>query len=167
MRVYNLGTMDHLVYLMGEAGTSFVKVGRTGQLSQRRASIQSGNPRGIIIHFTKTFPSERDAERFEKDVHAAFAGYRRLGEWFDDSETVIFNYFQENTERFVLAPPGRPVERDENDDRTHVEPRVIAALKSLARKSGARLSARTIQEKLKCTRAVARHLASNLPRYLK
>lgn len=159
--------MDHLVYLMGEAGTAFVKVGRTGHLSQRRASIQAGNPRGIIIHFTKSFPSERDAERFEKDVQAAFAGYRRLGEWFDDNEAVIFNYFQEHTDRFVLAPPGRPIERDESDDLVHVEPRFIAALKVLARKSGARLNAKTIQAKLNCTRAVARHLASNLPRYLK
>jgi hypothetical protein len=157
--------MNQLVYLMGEAGTSFVKVGRTAHLSQRRASLQAGNPRSVVIHFTKAFPDERSAELFERDVQGAFAAQRRLGEWFEDSDGTLYAYFSAHTQRYVLPPPGRPIAVDKHDDLTEVPPHVATKFKKLVRSKGARLDTKTVQTQLHCTRAVARHLIKNLSRY--
>lgn len=156
---------QHCVYLMGEAGTKYVKIGRTGSIAQRRGQVQAGNPRAIVIHFLKPFGTDSDAERFEKDAHAHFAAYRTLGEWFEDKDSAVYTYFAQNAVRHVLKARGRPVATDDDTSGLQLPAHTIQKFKALVRKGGARLTARSIQTNIHCTRAVSRYLVNNIAKY--
>lgn len=77
------------VYLFGYPHGTFghvVKVGISGNVFSRLASIQSHNPETVAPHFHFTFRSRDLARKIESRFHAHFSHYGIRGEWFGMSE---------------------------------------------------------------------------------
>ena len=69
------------VYVMAGDGDT-VKIGRTGNLDQRLACMQSHSGRKLRITFAYECVSPRQASRIECAAHARLKGHRVHGEWF-------------------------------------------------------------------------------------
>lgn len=158
--------MDTTVYLMGEVGSNYVKIGRAGDPASRRRSIQTGNPRNIVLHFVMPTSSVAEAEAVERDLHALFARVRANGEWFDDAGGEVYRYFAENARRFAPRGPGRPIKSDKTDV-PEIPERVLERYRKLVRQKGTAVAVPEIIKATSCTRAVARYLAANREKYAK
>jgi hypothetical protein len=84
MYIYAIGTINKQ------------KIGVSGDVAQRLATLQTGNSEKLSIH--STIEIEDDvAFRFEKFVHHDQAHTRILGEWFDMNDTevkTLFTYYE-------------------------------------------------------------------------
>ncbi|GGU11399.1 GIY-YIG nuclease family protein [Streptomyces lateritius] len=70
--------MTTYVYVIGEQGSSIVKIGTTNDLSLRLTALQTGNPNPLVLLW-----SHQGNRELEGHLHATFAAYRVRGEWFD------------------------------------------------------------------------------------
>lgn len=66
------------VYVIGEAGSSIVKIGHGIDPGKRLSGIQVGNPVRLVVRW-KT-PGGRALEDW---LHVRFQHFRLVGEWFD------------------------------------------------------------------------------------
>ena len=78
-----------VVYIIGECGTSFIKIGVTGarKVWARVRMLQVGNPRDLRILFIA-----QGGFAMERKLHSRFLHLRAEGEWFDDSGREIRTY---------------------------------------------------------------------------
>jgi len=80
-----------VVYLVGQPGTTFVKIGIALDAQSRLDSLQIGNPfRLVLLH---TVPGSR---REESKLHSRYRHRRVRGEWFDDHDGKITAWFAAN-----------------------------------------------------------------------
>lgn len=91
------------VYLIREVGSSFVKVGVASDPSRRLSDLQTGNPRRLEIVWT--IPGGYDLERA---LHSWFDKYRAEGEWFEDFDGHIRDFFASRVGAEKPALPGSP-----------------------------------------------------------
>jgi DNA-binding transcriptional regulator YdaS (Cro superfamily) len=61
---------------------NFIKIGIARNLNSRLSSMQSGNPKELVL---KAFFETGLAKKAEKKAHAKLSKYRVTGEWFDCS----------------------------------------------------------------------------------
>ncbi|MFH8581595.1 GIY-YIG nuclease family protein [Streptomyces zaomyceticus] len=78
--------MTSFVYMIGEEGSTVVKIGKANNPAGRLASLQTGNPTPLTV-----MCAHEGGHPLENHLHTVFAPYRVRGEWFD------------------LAPLGDPV----------------------------------------------------------
>jgi len=67
-----------VLYVIGQPGTSIVKIGVTRNVSSRLKSLQTGSPVPLAVLWWH--PGSYD---LEENLHAKFSEYRLAGEWFD------------------------------------------------------------------------------------
>jgi hypothetical protein len=101
----------HNLYVIGEEGSSFVKIGKAHDVDERLKLLQIGNPRRLIaLHV------EHKAGRYEHQVHQRLSDYHLRGEWFDlgqDPVAVVLEAItaiQDGWKKFYLPKP-RPVNK--------------------------------------------------------
>lgn len=75
-----------IIYVIGETGTNFYKIGRTNNINLRLMELQVGNPRELFID--RYFNTDV-ALLMEAIVHAHLSMYRIRGEWFNMSKTKL------------------------------------------------------------------------------
>jgi hypothetical protein len=116
-----------LVYAIGCAEHSAVKIGTTTRLATRLASLQTGSP--FLLDVLWRCEGGRELEEY---LHFAFNEHRLIGEWFDfagtDSVQLITEAaarhsswrespaaarLAESSERFVAAEQGMKTAREE------------------------------------------------------
>jgi hypothetical protein len=78
--------MTSFVYMIGEEGSTIVKIGKANNPAERLSSLQTGNPTPLTV-----MSAHEGDHQLESHLHTVFADYRVRGEWFD------------------LAPLGDPV----------------------------------------------------------
>lgn len=69
------------VYVIGAEGSSVVKIGKAGDLTERLAAIQTGNPELLTVRWAVA-----GGRSLEADLHETFKPLRLVGEWFDFGE---------------------------------------------------------------------------------
>lgn len=74
------------VYLIKDTATGAVKIGISGDVGKRLASLQTASPNKLILLHVI---SVEDARALELDLHAVYASKRRSGEWFDLGDDEI------------------------------------------------------------------------------
>lgn len=68
-----------MIYVIGENGSTVVKIGYTRDDSTKRmSSLQTGNPQELTV-----FWSGEGDKALERHLHSTFQPYRVRGEWFD------------------------------------------------------------------------------------
>ena len=67
------------IYAMG--CLEYIKVGKAGDVTQRRAEIQTGNPNAVHV-IAKYWVPAAGASRAERMAHVALSEFRHKGEWF-------------------------------------------------------------------------------------
>lgn len=72
------GSHETVVYVIGQPGTSIVKIGVTRGLRNRLRGIQTGSPVPVVVRWWCTADSQ-----LEIDLHERFADFRMNGEWFN------------------------------------------------------------------------------------
>jgi hypothetical protein len=77
-RKYRAPRSDEVVYVIGSAGSTLVKIGRSTNVQTRLRSIQNMSPAPLEVLWTTPGGPE-----LETRLHAALARYRTYGEWFD------------------------------------------------------------------------------------
>lgn len=82
------------VYLIGEMGGEYVKIGESAKPEVRPAELQTGNPRTLILLGYYEVSTLRGAD---KEVHQEFAAVHSQNEWFlpDDAILARFNLTRE------------------------------------------------------------------------
>jgi hypothetical protein len=80
--------MGPLVYLLAcrSPATIYVKVGRTGNLRRRLASIQTGCPHRISDVFVVLSQHPEEVEGLESLLHRLLQSSQLRGEWYEGSE---------------------------------------------------------------------------------
>jgi hypothetical protein len=73
-----------VVYFVEAPRSGAVKVGFTRDLSKRLPALQTGSPEKLQV--LAWYPTRREAETA---LHAALAGYRLHGEWFESEPVKI------------------------------------------------------------------------------
>lgn len=100
----------HVVYLIGERGGGFVKIGwSAGRAEKRLAAMQVGNPHTLAV---LAMAPVRDGPRTEKLLHEQFSKYRRRGEWFEVAgplKHIKTNHELEKVVAFVTFNVGFPL----------------------------------------------------------
>lgn len=69
-------------YVYFIADGEFVKIGKANDVNQRKASLETGNPRDLTILGTITCDSEAESFSLEKKLHRHFEPWNHRGEWF-------------------------------------------------------------------------------------
>ena len=80
MMIYAIGTHDKQ------------KIGVSGDVAQRLATLQTGNAKRLLIHSTIEV-DDSVAFRFEKFIHKDQSHKRIIGEWFSIDEADIKQLF--------------------------------------------------------------------------
>lgn len=74
----------------------FVKIGHTFDVTERMATLQTGNPHEIVL-----LASVAGTRRSEQCIHAHFAVDRHRGEWFRDSAELRLYILEQATTHAV------------------------------------------------------------------
>jgi hypothetical protein len=74
---------DAFVYVVQAQGDSPIKVGTATDVRVRIKDLQTGNPRPLRLR--AVLPGSYDLEHV---LHKELAGYRMVGEWFDDQPSI-------------------------------------------------------------------------------
>lgn len=77
---------NRTVYLIQEGWRGHVKIGITGDVSQRLKSLKTSCPQPLKILAHKRFPY---AGEIEQELHQKFETYRVRGEWFNIPEHIL------------------------------------------------------------------------------
>lgn len=70
--------VPEMVYVIGTAGSTIVKIGRTNDLDRRLRQLQPGNPAKLEVLWTV-----EGGSLIEGELHRWFKDCRVIGEWFD------------------------------------------------------------------------------------
>lgn len=89
---------DDVVYVIGEEGSSIVKIGTTSNLTTRLKGIQTGSPVRLSVIWTCTADW-----RLESFLHGIFQDLRMEGEWFDFEDADPIAEVSRAAERFFAA----------------------------------------------------------------
>jgi hypothetical protein len=79
---------SEVCYCIGIVGDPRIKVGWTGNLSDRLRNLQGGNPESLVVF--ETLPGNCN---FETYLHRTFRSRRLVREWFDDGDSEIRSAF--------------------------------------------------------------------------
>ena len=90
-----------VVYAIGPAESSVVKIGTTEGIRERLRGIQNGSPHKLHVRWQ--FGGDSALERF---LHERFAHLRLEGEWFDFGEDDPAEMIGNATDAYYLVPPG-------------------------------------------------------------
>jgi hypothetical protein len=82
IKALETGSNDHVYFLHDPSG--FIKIGTTGNLSQRLRDLQAANPRELVL--LGTLRGDRDVEIA---FHIYFADLLARGEWFTDHPVIL------------------------------------------------------------------------------
>lgn len=85
-------TSLHYVYFMVEGGIKLgapVKFGVTKNLNNRLSTLQTGNPRPLLVAQKYVFMSSRHAYGVERELKKRFHKSHCHGEWFFISEEIM------------------------------------------------------------------------------
>lgn len=74
-------SVSECIYVIGPAGSSLVKIGRTAKLANRLAALQRMSPFRLTVMWTHPGGHE-----LETNLHRHFGNCRSHGEWFDFGE---------------------------------------------------------------------------------
>ena len=69
-------------YVYFIADGEFVKIGKANDVNQRKLSLETGNPRDLVILGTISCDSEVESYSLEKKLHHHFEPWNHRGEWF-------------------------------------------------------------------------------------
>jgi hypothetical protein len=85
----------NFVYLIRELGSDFYKIGRTNNIQQRLSTLQTGNPRQLILVDIIHCLTKQQSSNIEKVLHRTLLELHTKGEWFldDDKELSIVDTF--------------------------------------------------------------------------
>lgn len=88
------------VYLIRESGSNFYKIGRTNNLSQRLSTLQTGNPRQLILVDIIHCLTKQQSVKIEKAIHKSLEELHIKGEWFLDEDITLsiidtFTFFKQ------------------------------------------------------------------------
>lgn len=75
--------MTWTVYVIAEKDEPRLKIGIAQNVVKRRASLQVGNSRKLLIFNRWDFATKEDALETEKFLHKSYSKYRCVGEWFE------------------------------------------------------------------------------------
>jgi hypothetical protein len=84
------GDLTHL-YVISEGREGPIKIGRSKSPPARVDSLQTGNPRSLMLVFWWKLDDD-DAREAEHTLHDELKEFRLCGEWFDLSENFISAY---------------------------------------------------------------------------
>jgi hypothetical protein len=70
------------LYVIAEGANGPLKIGRSVSAKNRLASLQTGNPRSLMLVGWITM-SAADVIRAEQELHEELEPYALVGEWFD------------------------------------------------------------------------------------
>lgn len=70
-------------YFIQSGKKGAIKIGVSGDLKQRMAEMQTGNPYQLRLVFAVKCASRKIAEQMEGDLHYYFVSQRVRGEWFN------------------------------------------------------------------------------------
>lgn len=91
-----------VVYLIRQKGTSICKIGHSFQIKKRLVGLQTASPNPLEL--VTYVPASR---RTEKAIHSLFKRWRVRGEWFDDVDGVIGNFFISLKKAKYLLEPSQ------------------------------------------------------------
>lgn len=92
---------EGLVYVIGPAESSVVKIGTTVNVDARLRGMQTSNPLLLIARWTC-----RGNVELENFLHRRFDGIRMKGEWFDFGDADPIAEVSAAAEYFYELPPG-------------------------------------------------------------
>ena len=78
----------YCLYVIGPRGGP-LKIGITQNVHSRRIELNIGNPAYLRIHHHEVFDTEKDASRFESELHFHYRDSHIRGEWFALNEDDI------------------------------------------------------------------------------
>jgi hypothetical protein len=79
------------LYVIAEGPDGPLKIGRSISAKNRLASLQTGNPRSLMLIGSITMSAD-DVFRAEQELHEALEQYALVGEWFDLRVDFIVGY---------------------------------------------------------------------------
>ena len=80
------------VYLVKEYNSEFYKIGRTNNLTQRLSTLQTGNPRRLILVDVIDCGDKQLSVDIEHELHELLSHVHIKGEWFKDSDETQISY---------------------------------------------------------------------------
>src|SRR5689334_3140371 len=92
------------VYLMHISDTSYYKVGISQDVRARHRAIQSSMPFNVVLVRSAEL---EEAERIEREIHAALNAYHVRGEWFacpHEDICQIFDIYTAKRESDTVLP---------------------------------------------------------------
>lgn len=90
---------NEVVYVMGEATGSIVKIGTTTNLNRRHADLQRGRGTPLVVRWLYSGGAE-----LEYSLHRAFRAQALGGEWFDFGSLDPVEEVAKHAELFYLNP---------------------------------------------------------------
>ena len=79
------------LYVIAESLEGPIKIGRSVSAKTRLASLQTGNPRSLLLVGFVTMPAD-DVIKAEQWLHEELSQFALVGEWFDISVQFIQSY---------------------------------------------------------------------------
>lgn len=89
------------VYVIGEIPPGALKIGLTQDVIHRLRTLQTGNPRELVLLLVGYMDSRVNALRLERRLHCRFATSWLRGEWFDVAVQDVESYLVERHVRIV------------------------------------------------------------------
>lgn len=90
---------EGMVYVIGSAGSTVVKIGTTGNVETRLRGMQTSNPLLLVAHW-----SCRGNVELESYLHRRFDEIRLKGEWFDFGDADPVTEVRAGAEEFYQLP---------------------------------------------------------------
>lgn len=83
--------MSYYIYVIGPKEPP-VKIGITGDLTQRLRNLQTGHSRELFVHHSEAIDNDKTAKLFEGIIHKNLKHRQTYGEWFDISIEDAIDY---------------------------------------------------------------------------